>query len=57
VIMEMPRENTEKRRRKIIHKSAELVRSVKPGHATVAVWEREQEQARTFNIWKMNPAA
>lgn len=53
--MEMRRENTEKRRRKIIHKNAELVRSVKPGQASVAVWERSNE--RTLSIWKMNSAA
>jgi hypothetical protein len=53
--MEMRRENTEKRRRKIVHKNAELVRSVKPGQATVAVWERAQD--RSLSIWKMNPAA
>lgn len=52
--MEMRRENTEKRRRKLVHRSAELVRSVKPGQASVVVWEKE---SRTTNIWKMNPAA
>ena len=53
--MEMRRENTDKRRRKIVHRNAELVRSVKPGHATVAVWERNQD--RSEGIWKMNSAA
>jgi len=55
VIMEMRKMNTEKRRRKIIHKGAELVRSAKPGQTSTAVWQREPE--RSFNIWKIHPAA
>jgi hypothetical protein len=55
VIMEMRRENTERRRRKVVHKSAELVRSVKPGQFSVPVWQKEEE--RSFNIWKSHPAA
>jgi hypothetical protein len=53
--MEMRKESTEKRRRKIIRKCAELVRSVKPGQSSVEAWQRET--SRAFNIWKMHPAA
>ena len=55
VNMEMRKENNDKRRRKIIRKCAELVRSVKPGHNSVIAWEKETSHA--FNIWKVNPAA
>ncbi|MGN6164241.1 MAG: hypothetical protein ACTHOF_06860 [Flavisolibacter sp.] len=53
--MEMRKENTEKRRRKIIRKCAELVRSVKPGQSSVIAWEKET--SHSFNIWKVHPAA
>ncbi len=50
--MEMRKENnTEKRRRKIIQKSPELVRSVKPGQSSVAVWQREEQNSRS-GFWK-----
>jgi hypothetical protein len=55
VIMEMRREHTERRRRKVVHKSAELVRSVKPGQSSVPVWQKEE--VRSFTIWKSHPAA
>jgi hypothetical protein len=55
VIMEMHRNNTEKRRRKIIRKCAELVRSVKPGQISVTTWQKEISYS--FNVWKVNPAA
>ena len=55
VIMEMRKENREKRRKKIIHKCAELVRSVKPGHNSVIAWEKET--SHSFKFWKTYPAA
>lgn len=55
VIMEMRKEHTEKRRRKTIHKGAELVRSAKPGQTSVPAWQ--QENHRSGNIWKMHTAA
>lgn len=42
--------NNEKRRRRIIQKTPVLVRSVKPGHASTLVWEKEN--ATTSNLWK-----
>jgi hypothetical protein len=53
--MEMRKETTERKRRKILHKNAELVRSVKPGQSAVPVWQRDS--SRPFSTWKMNPAA
>jgi len=53
--MKMRKESREKRTRKIIRKCAELVRSVKPGHNSVAAWEKET--THSFNIWKIHPAA
>ena len=53
--MEMRKENREKRRKKIIHKCAELVRSVKPGHNSVIAWEKET--SHSFKFWKTYPAA
>jgi hypothetical protein len=55
VIMEMRKESTEKRRRKIVHRGAELVRSVKPGQASVQAWEKET--TRSFDFSKVYPAA
>jgi hypothetical protein len=55
VIMEMRKESTEKRRRKIVHRGAELVRSVKPGQASVQAWEKETN--RSFDFTKLYPAA
>ena len=55
VIMEMRKESTEKRRRKIVHRGAELVRSVKPGQASVQAWEKET--TRSFDFSKLYPAA
>lgn len=53
--MEMRKETTEKRRRKIVHRGAELVRSVKPGQASVQAWEKET--TRSFDFTKLHPAA
>jgi hypothetical protein len=53
--MEMRRENADRRRRKVVHKTAELVRSVKPGQSSVPVWQKEE--LRSFNVWKSHPAA
>lgn len=53
--MEMRKENTERKRRRTFHKGAELVRSAKPGQTSVQAWQ--QENNRSHNIWKMNPAA
>jgi len=53
--MEIRNENTGKRKRKVMHRGAELVRSVKPGQSSAVSWQRESQPRP--NVWKMNPAA
>jgi hypothetical protein len=47
-VMEMRKEGIEKRRRKMVSRAV-LVRSVKPGQALSATYERDKDQAP---IWK-----
>lgn len=51
--MEMRSENNKKRRR--IQRAATLVRSVKPGQASVLVWQKQT--SNLANLWTNSPAA
>jgi hypothetical protein len=48
--MEMYNSNESKRRRKVIQKTPVLVRSVKAGQSSVAIWTKES--AHMNSIWK-----
>lgn len=53
--MELRRETTERRRKKIVHRNAELVRSVKPRENDSPA--PKEPQTAPVNPWKMHPAA
>ena len=52
--MELRNENN-KRKRKVVQRQPVLVRSVKPGQATVQSWERKTSEVS--NLWNFGTSA